>query len=75
MHDLIVNMQIVRKLAVEQPSEELVNAYLAEIAKGYKVEWSPPKVIKDGSDDEGRDGGGQKVGTDSFGPRDTERSY
>lgn len=35
------------------PSAALVDAYLAEIAKGYNIKWSPPKA----DDDDGSDGG------------------
>jgi vacuolar protein sorting-associated protein IST1 len=38
---LTIADQITRKLTVETPSEELVNAYLTEIAKGYKIDWPP----------------------------------
>lgn len=42
-----------KKLTVEMPSAALVDAYLAEIAKGYNIQWSPPKA----DDDDGSDGG------------------
>jgi vacuolar protein sorting-associated protein IST1 len=29
-----------RKLVIETPSEELVDAYLGEIAKAYSVKWA-----------------------------------
>lgn len=34
--------KVVRKLGVDTPSADLVDAYLVEIAKGYSVEWVPP---------------------------------
>lgn len=34
-----------KKLSVETPSPELVEAYLAEIAKGYGVKWMPRTCI------------------------------
>jgi len=49
-----VSERITRKLAVEAPSDELVDAYLAEIARGYKVDWSPSKP--GGSEDDGEGG-------------------
>ena len=47
-----VNQQVVRKLTVATPSTDLVNAYLAEIAKAYGVAWLLPG---------GNAGGGEKV--------------
>ena len=51
-----------RKLDVATPAPVLVDAYLAEIAKGYGVDWSPPKP--EWSDDPPSDGpdGGVKGG-------------
>lgn len=54
--NLYVNQQVVRKLTVAAPSTDLVNAYLAEIAKAYGVAWSLP-TSPSGSDA----GGGEKV--------------
>lgn len=51
-----VNQQVVRKLTVATPSTDLVNAYLAEIAKAYGVAWSSP-TLPGGNDA----GGGEKV--------------
>lgn len=45
-----------KKLSVEMPSAALVDAYLSEIAKGYNIKWSPPKVHDD-HDGDGSDGG------------------
>ncbi|SJL06396.1 uncharacterized protein ARMOST_09732 [Armillaria ostoyae] len=48
--------RVVRKLDIAMPSPELVNAYLAEIAKAYGVSWMSPNTpssddnINDGSD-------------------------
>ncbi|EIN14381.1 DUF292-domain-containing protein [Punctularia strigosozonata HHB-11173 SS5] len=50
--DNCVSDRIARKLRVEPPSSELVDAYLAEIAKAYGVDWAPSA----GNDDIG-DGG------------------
>ena len=36
------DLKVMRKLGIETPSPELVDAYLGEIAKGYGVHWSPP---------------------------------
>jgi hypothetical protein len=48
--------QVVRKLTVAAPSSDLVNAYLAEIAKAYGVAWSLP-TLPGGNDA----GGGKKA--------------
>jgi len=37
-----VSDRVVRKLDLATPSPELVDAYLAEIAKAYGVDWLPP---------------------------------
>ena len=34
-----------RKLVIDTPSPELVDAYLEEISKAYGVEWSPREAI------------------------------
>ncbi|KAG1754746.1 DUF292-domain-containing protein [Suillus paluster] len=36
-----VSERIIRKLVIETPSEQLVDAYLGEIAKAYSVKWAP----------------------------------
>jgi vacuolar protein sorting-associated protein IST1 len=46
-----------KKMIVEMPSAELVDAYLREIAKGYNVPWTPPGSTSDEQDDTGGDGG------------------
>jgi len=48
-----VSERITRKLVVEPPSEELVDAYLAEIARGYKVDWTPTRHGNPDSDEGG----------------------
>ena len=48
-------MKIMKKLVVSTPPPALVNAYLREIAKGYKLDWTSPEP----SDDDA--GGGLKV--------------
>ncbi|CDO73134.1 hypothetical protein BN946_scf185007.g189 [Trametes cinnabarina] len=53
--DGCVSERITRKLNVSTPSPSLVDAYLAEIAKGYGVAWSPPKGGDDGSNGGVRD--------------------
>jgi hypothetical protein len=40
--DGIVTDRVVKKLAINTPSSELVDAFLYEIAKGYSVNWTPP---------------------------------
>jgi vacuolar protein sorting-associated protein IST1 len=42
--------KVTTKLTVATPSAKLVDAYLREIAKGYKLDWTP-------DDDESGDGG------------------
>ncbi|KIK07351.1 hypothetical protein K443DRAFT_204413 [Laccaria amethystina LaAM-08-1] len=54
--DGIVSDRVVRKLTVAAPSSDLVNAYLAEIAKAYGVAWSLP-TLPGGNDA----GGGKKA--------------
>ncbi|PBK76605.1 DUF292-domain-containing protein [Armillaria solidipes] len=49
--------RVVRKLDIAMPSPELVNAYLAEIAKAYGVSWmSPNTPSSDDNIDDGSDG-------------------
>ncbi|KAG0707603.1 DUF292-domain-containing protein [Suillus ampliporus] len=36
-----VSERIIRKLVIETPSEQLVDAYVGEIAKAYGVKWAP----------------------------------
>ncbi|PBL00386.1 DUF292-domain-containing protein [Armillaria gallica] len=56
-HDGRVSERVVRKLDIAMPSSELVNAYLAEIAKAYGVSWmSPNAPSSDDNIDEGSDG-------------------
>jgi len=43
--DGCVSDRVIRKLGIATPSVELVDAYLLEIAKGYGVEWTPPRDI------------------------------
>ncbi|KAK0208951.1 DUF292-domain-containing protein [Desarmillaria ectypa] len=53
-----VSDRVVRKLDITMPSPELVNAYLAEIAKAYGVSWmSPNTPSSDGNIDDGSNGG------------------
>ena len=60
-----VSEKVVKKLAVNPPSQELVNGYLEEIAKTYGVDWpkrpaeelgEPPEYLDD-DDDENPSGG------------------
>jgi len=41
--DNCVSDRVMKKLVLSTPSPELVDAYLFEIAKGYGVNWTPPK--------------------------------
>jgi vacuolar protein sorting-associated protein IST1 len=54
-----VYAQVIKKLVVETPSAELVDLYLLEIAKAYKVKWTPPNPVS--TEDE--TGDELKVGT------------
>ncbi|KZT56118.1 DUF292-domain-containing protein [Calocera cornea HHB12733] len=59
--DLCVPARVVSKLGLGMPSPELVDAYLAEIARGYGVEWeAPDRYGKAGGD--GEDGAGDGEG-------------
>lgn len=71
-----VNPNVIKKLSVEPPKEELVVGYLEEIARAYGVDWprrepaSPPPEYAGADDDDvenGDDGpsGGQKVLNDA----------
>jgi len=55
--DGCVSERVVKKLAIGTPPPDLVDAYLGEIAKGYGVEWAPPPVQKDDSEDDDASGG------------------
>jgi vacuolar protein sorting-associated protein IST1 len=65
----VVPPRIVSKVAVYIPPQELVDAYLEEIARGYGLAWRAPVSLetssKDeakGDDDDGSEGGvGVKV--------------
>lgn len=37
--------QVLNKTTNEAPAPILVDAYLGEIARGYKVDWSPPEPV------------------------------
>ena len=49
------HVQVAKKLVMFTPEPALVDAYLAEIAKGYGVKWTPP--ASNDSDDTGDEGG------------------
>ncbi|KAK0466319.1 DUF292-domain-containing protein [Desarmillaria tabescens] len=52
-----VSDRVVRKLDINMPSPELVNAYLAEIAKAYGVSWTSPNTpSSDDNIDDGSNG-------------------
>ncbi|ODO00528.1 hypothetical protein L198_02847 [Cryptococcus wingfieldii CBS 7118] len=61
-----VPARLTSKLALYQPTPELVDLYLWEIAKGYKVEWVPESVASEtaaaaaGEEDEDEDEGGEE---------------
>ncbi|THH19380.1 hypothetical protein EW146_g1782 [Bondarzewia mesenterica] len=50
---------VMKKLTVDMPSSELVDAYLSEIAKGYGVRWTPAAWPDQGNNN--GDEGGVKV--------------
>jgi vacuolar protein sorting-associated protein IST1 len=41
---LPLQRQVMRKLVIETPSDQLVDAYLGEIAKAYGVNWAPASL-------------------------------
>ena len=55
--------RVVRKLRVEPPEKELVEAYLKEIARTYGVAWPRREQVRDENDgdDDDEAGGGQAV--------------
>jgi len=62
--DKKVSEKVLKKLAVEPPSAELVNGYLEEIARTYGVDWpkgrkdlgeAPPDYVDDDDDDDDDD--------------------
>ena len=63
--DSKVAPNVVRKLSVAPPKEELVQGYLEEIARAYGVEWpkrkdlgeAPDLLDGDDNDSDGADGG------------------
>lgn len=62
-----VNEQVVKKLSVTPPRDELVQGYLEEIAKAYGVNWpkkplgeAPPDYVDDDDDDSPSGGQAQK---------------
>ena len=63
----VVPARIVSKVAIYVPPQELVNAYLEEIAKGYGLAWKAPVSLNAESketaedDDENGSGGGVAV--------------
>lgn len=79
-----VNQQVIKKLSVTPPRDELVQGYLEEIAKAYGVNWpkkelgeAPPNFLDD--DDENPSGGqaqknleGSQVADPSQGSKDAE---
>jgi vacuolar protein sorting-associated protein IST1 len=49
-------IQVMKKLANNMPSADLVEAYLTEIARGYGVRWtSDPKQVSDDGQHDGQD--------------------
>ncbi|KAF8079039.1 DUF292-domain-containing protein [Lyophyllum atratum] len=51
--DSCVSDRTTRKLDIATPSSILVDAYLHEIAKGYSIDWSPPKQDEDDNSEGG----------------------
>ncbi|OCH88760.1 DUF292-domain-containing protein [Obba rivulosa] len=55
--DSCVSERVLKKLNMDMPPPSLVDAYLAEIAKGYGIKWSSPGGIDvDETGDDGDDG-------------------
>ncbi len=72
-----VSENVVKKLSVTPPKEELVVGYLEEIAKAYGVTWprkakedldEPPNLLDDDGDSDGEDQGGGQAQKDLEGP-------
>ncbi|KAI0068003.1 DUF292-domain-containing protein [Artomyces pyxidatus] len=55
--DGCVSDRVMKKLTVDMPSAELVDAYLTEIAKGYGVQWSATPQPGSSNDDDAGGGG------------------
>jgi hypothetical protein len=49
--------RVIKKLRVETPSQELVDAYLSEIARFYGVPFGESKAVEDDDDDDEPSGG------------------
>lgn len=62
--DGCVNGRVVRKLDIATPSLDLVNAYLAEIAKAYGVSWTSPNTSSDDNTGESPNGGVKQTAAD-----------
>ncbi|TFY78397.1 hypothetical protein EWM64_g5616 [Hericium alpestre] len=58
--DGCVTERVIKKLVVDMPSAELVDAYLMEIAKGYSLKYTP--AAKQNGDNDGDGGDGQGDG-------------
>ncbi|KAH7922842.1 DUF292-domain-containing protein [Leucogyrophana mollusca] len=56
-----VSERVIKKLVIETPSPELVDAYLGEIAKAYGVKWTPPS--SQSQDNHGGEGGVKEPGS------------
>lgn len=70
-----VPARVAHKLKLFTPGEELVDAYLWEIGKSYKVDWVPERLgggVSGGEDEGGEDGGGTGVGVKGEGKEDEE---
>ncbi|WVQ75287.1 hypothetical protein IAR50_004901 [Cryptococcus sp. DSM 104548] len=74
-----VPARIASKLALYQPSAELVDMYLWEIAKGYKVDWVPESIASgsgeevQGDEAAGEDGEDENEGEEKEGGGDGEK--
>ncbi|EKM61469.1 uncharacterized protein PHACADRAFT_248105 [Phanerochaete carnosa HHB-10118-sp] len=59
--DGCVSERVAKKLATLTPSQQLVDAYLSEIAKGYNIAWTPPNSQIDAGGDNGEGGTKEKI--------------
>jgi len=60
--DSCVNARVIKKLDIRTPPDSLVDAYLEEIAKGYKIDWKANPTTEDDKKEDDDDIGGPSGG-------------